>query len=153
MEPGDGWGAADDRNPPASGIMFRGCRSESEQQAAGRLLAGGTALITRYASGVELFGLWDLTAAPEESLVGAAATRPLDDDGTVGLCGIAVATGLRRRGLGGRLVCEVADVLRRQGVACLVDELPTGGPAAVALLRRCGFAPADARDGRLELDL
>jgi ribosomal protein S18 acetylase RimI-like enzyme len=43
-----------------------------------------------------------------------AATQRLDDAGSVALCGIVVRADLRCRGLGRRLVTEVADALRAQ---------------------------------------
>jgi hypothetical protein len=51
--------------PEAAGIVFRSCRSRSEQRAAGRLLAErGIAQAERGIAGTDLFGLWDLTAPP-----------------------------------------------------------------------------------------
>ena len=96
--------------PEEAGMLFRRCRSPSEQRAAGGLLAErGIALAERGAAGTDLFGLWDLTAPAGEALAGAAATGPLGDGGEVELRGIAVAAGAGHQGLGRRLVCGVAD--------------------------------------------
>ena len=89
--------------------------------AASRLLADGG--VPPAAGNGVLYGLWDLTAPSGEVVVGVAATQPLDDDGSVELCGIAIRAGLRRRGLGRRLLAEVADALRAQGAARLVARL------------------------------
>lgn len=107
--------------PEAAGMVFRRCRSPSEQRAVGGLLAGrGSPLAERGVAGTDLFGLWDLTAPAGEALAGAAATGPLGDGGEVQLRGIAVAAGAGHQGLGRRLVCEVADSLRARGAARLV---------------------------------
>jgi ribosomal protein S18 acetylase RimI-like enzyme len=131
--------------PEAAGIVFRRCRSPSEKQAAGRLLAERG--FPRAELGVEaagLFGLWDLTAPAGEGLAGAAATGPLGDGGVVQLRGIAVAAGAGRQGLDGRLVCEVADSLRAQGAAWLVARPAGGAGLEPGLLRGAGFVSAGA---------
>ena len=130
-----------------TGIVFRQVRSASERETASRLLADGgvPAPAADRPGGTVLFGLWDLAAPAGDGPVGAAATRPVDDAGTVELCGIVVRAGLRRRGLGRRLLAEVADALRADGAARLLARLEsTNGPAA-ALLARAGFvATTDA---------
>jgi ribosomal protein S18 acetylase RimI-like enzyme len=129
----------------AAGMVFRRCRSPSEQRAAGRLLAErGIPLAGPGVAGTDLFGLWDLTAPAGEALAGAAATGPLGDGGEVQLLGIAVAAGAGHQGLGRRLVCEVADSWRARGAARLVAR-PTGGAGPMpGLLRSAGFVPAGA---------
>src|SRR5262245_65525901 len=91
---------------PLTGIVFRRVGSRSERELASGLLAAGG--VPPSAVGrpddTALFGLWDLAADEGEGLVGVAATRPLDHAGSVELCGIAVDAGLRRRGLGRRLL-------------------------------------------------
>lgn len=131
--------------PEAAGIVFRSCRSPSEQRAAGRLLAGrGIALAERGVAGTDLFGLRDLTMPAGEDLVAAAATEPLGDSGDVQLRGIAVAAADGHQGLDKRLVCEVADSFRARGAARLVAR-PTGGAGpAPGLLRSAGFVRAGA---------
>jgi ribosomal protein S18 acetylase RimI-like enzyme len=131
--------------PDAAGVVFRRCRSLSEERAVGRLLAErGSPLVERGVGNTDLFGLWDLTAPAGEALVGAAAVGPLGDSGEVQLRGIAVAAGEGHQGLDRRLVSEVANSLRALGAARLVTR-PAGrvGPA-VALLRSVGFVLAGA---------
>ena len=127
--------------PEAAGIVFRRCRSLSEQRAAGRLLGerGGPGV-----AGSDLFGLWDLTAPAGEALTAAAATGPLGDGGEVQLRGIAVAAGAGHQGLDRRLVCEVADSLRARGAARLVARPAGGAGPTPTLLRSAGFVPAGA---------
>jgi ribosomal protein S18 acetylase RimI-like enzyme len=131
--------------PEAAGMVFRRCRSPSEQRAAGRLLAEGDV------AGTDLFGLWDLTVPAGEALAGAAATGPPGDGGEVQLRGIAVAAGAGHRGLGRRLVCEVADSLRARGAARLVARSAGGAGLTVALLRSAGFVPAGAGHARAQV--
>jgi GNAT superfamily N-acetyltransferase len=126
---------------PVTGIVFRRLVTPSERNLASGLLADG-AIPSR------LFGLWDLAAPDGEELVGVATARPADAGGSVELCGIAIRAGRRRRGLGRRLVAEVADALRSEGAGRLVARLEDGQGPAAALLARAGFAamPAGGRD-------
>jgi ribosomal protein S18 acetylase RimI-like enzyme len=129
---------------PVTGIVFRRVRSPSDREGASRLLAdsGVPPAAVGGAGDTVLYGLWDLTAQTGEGLVGAAAMRPLDDAGagSVELCGIAVRADLRRRGLGLRLVAEVADALRAEGAVRLVARLQGDYRPVAALLARAGFA-------------
>jgi ribosomal protein S18 acetylase RimI-like enzyme len=131
--------------PEPAGMVFRRCRSPSERRAAGGLLAErGIAVAERGGAGTDLFGLWDLTAPAREALVAVAAAGPLGDGGEVQLRGIAVAAGARHRGLGRRLVCEVADNWRARGAARLVARPAPGAGPTPGLLRSAGFVPAGA---------
>jgi GNAT superfamily N-acetyltransferase len=130
-----------------TGIVFRRLRSLSEREAASSLLAdSGVPQPTVSPGGAVLFGLWDLAAPAGEGLVGVAATRALDDGGSVELCGIAVPPALRRRGLGYRLVTEVADALRVEGARRLVAKSTDAQSPATALLARAGFVAAAGTD-------
>ena len=135
---------------PMTGIVFRRLRSPAEREAARRLLADGDAppLTVRMPGETVLFGLWDLAAPNGERLVAVAATQRLDDAGSVEPCGIVVRADLRRRGLGRRLVTEVADALRAQGAARLVVRLEGDHRPAAALLARAGFAATTDADGQ-----
>jgi GNAT superfamily N-acetyltransferase len=126
---------------PMTTIVFRRLRSPSEHAGARELLAdGGVSLpAAPPPRGIVLFGLEDLAVLNGEGLVGVAVTRPLDEGGSVELCGVAVRTGRRRQGLGRRLVAEVADALRVEGAACLAARLERGHGPAAALLARAGF--------------
>jgi ribosomal protein S18 acetylase RimI-like enzyme len=130
-----------------TGIVFRRVRSTSERQAAAMLLAdsGMPPAPDRGPDGTVLFALWDLAAPAGEALVGVAATRPLDA-GAVELCGIAIRVGLRRRGLGRRLLAEVADALRADGAQRLLARPAGGQSPAAALLARAGFAATNQGD-------
>jgi hypothetical protein len=129
-------------------MVFRRCRSLSEQRAAGRLLAGrGFPQAEPGVAAADLFGLWDLTAPAGQALVGAAATGPLGDGGQVQLRGIAVAAGEGHRELNTRLVSEVADSLRARGAARLVARPAGGAGPTLAVLRSAGFVPAGAGHG------
>jgi ribosomal protein S18 acetylase RimI-like enzyme len=133
---------------PLTGIVFRSARSLSERDAAWRLLAdSGVPPAVHSAGDTLLYGLWDLAAPNGEGLVGAAATQPPDAAGSVELCGIAIRADLRRRGLGWRLVTEVADTLRAKSAAHLVARLDGDHWPAAALLARAGFATTTA-DGQ-----
>jgi GNAT superfamily N-acetyltransferase len=151
-----------ERLRPLTGIVFRRLRSPSERDAAGGLLVdGGVPAAAVAAGGAVLFGLWDLAALDAEALVAAAATRALDDAGAVELCGLAIRADLRRRGLGRRLVAEVADALRSEGAERLIARVNKCQSPAAALLARVGFVatttdggePAGAEVGWLYLEL
>ena len=131
-------------------IVFRSVRSPSERSAARRLLVDSGVPPAAVHSGGDtvLYGLWDLAAANGEELVGVAATRPPDAGGSVELCGIAIRAGLRRRGLGLRLVTEVADALRVEGAQRLVAKAGDRKSPATALLARAGFAATTDGDRR-----
>jgi GNAT superfamily N-acetyltransferase len=142
---------------PMTGIVFRRLRSPAEREAAHRLLADGGAPPgpVRMPGETMLFGLWDLAAPNGGGLVAVAATQRLDDAGSVELGGIVVRADLRRRGLGRRLVTEVADALRAQGVAHLVVRLEGDHRSAAALLTRAGFAAttdAEVQSAGTEVD-
>jgi ribosomal protein S18 acetylase RimI-like enzyme len=133
-----------------TGLVFRRLRSPSEREAAGRLLAdsGVPPPTVRLPGGNVLFGLWDLAAPNGEGLVGVAATQPLDDAGSVELCGIAIRADLRHRGLGRRLVTEVANALRAEGATRLAARLESDHGPMAALLMRAGFAATTDADGQ-----
>ena len=133
-----------------TGIVFRRLRSPSEREAAGRLLAdsGVPPAAIRSSGDTVLYGLWDLAAPNGDGLVGVAATQPPDDAGSVALCAIAIRADLRRRGLGRRLVTEVADASRAEGGARLVARLKGDHRPAAALLMRAGFAATTDADGQ-----
>ena len=95
-----------------------------------------------------LYGLWDLATRTGQGLVGVAATQPPDAGGSVELCGVAIRGDLRHRGLGLRLVTEVADALRAEGATRLGVRLESDHGPAAALLTRAGFAATTDADGR-----
>jgi GNAT superfamily N-acetyltransferase len=131
--------------PPGlpAGIVFRRLHTDAERALARSLLAaGGRPWPGGRASGLAWFGLWDLAAAEEVALLGAAATRPVTA-ATAELCALAVPAEPPWRGLGDRLLREVADTLRAQGVERLVARLE-GDDGRLALLRDAGLVPLPA---------
>jgi GNAT superfamily N-acetyltransferase len=131
--------------PPGlpAGIVFRRLRTEAERALALSLLAaGGRSLPAGRASGVTWFGLWDLAAAEGVALIGAAATRPVTA-ATAELCALAVPAAVPWRGLGDRLLREVADTLRAHGVERMVARLE-GDDGRRAMLRDAGLVPVPA---------
>lgn len=145
-------GADDDPQPftPVTGIVFRRLRTPTERKAARRLLAdsGVPPAAVHDSSHAVLYGLWDLAAPNEAGLVGVAVTLPPDEAGSVELSGFAIHADVRHRGLGRRLVAEVADALRSEGAACLVARLQGDHEPAAVLLARAGFTGSTDADGR-----
>jgi len=140
-----------DQVPPDSvtAIVFRSVRSSSERSAARRLLAdSGIPSVAPRSGDCVLYGLWDLATRTGQGLVGVAATQPPDAGGSVELCGVAIRGDLRHRGLGLRLVTEVADALRAEGATRLGVRLESDHGPAAALLTRAGFAATTDADGR-----
>lgn len=134
-----------------AGIVFRRLRTEAERALARSLLAaGGRSWPAGRSGGLAWFGLWDLAAAEGMALLGAAATRPLTA-GTAELCALAVPAAPAWQGLGDRLLREVADTLRAQGVEQMVAR-SDGDDGRLALLRDAGLVPLAAPQ-RSELEL
>ena len=84
------------------------------------------------------YGLCDLTVRETEGLAGVVVVCPLDAT-TVRWCGLAVSGRYRGRGLGWRMLGEMADRLRASGVEQIVAP-PTADHGTAALLARAGFA-------------
>jgi GNAT superfamily N-acetyltransferase len=135
-------------DPPA-GIVFRRLHTGVERDLAGSLLAAGGPSWRSSGPSPEWvwFGLWDLGPADGMGLVGAAATR-LVTPRTVELCALAEPAAPPWRGLGDRLVREVADTLRAQGAEWMVARLPAGEGHGLTLLGDAGFTAV----GRRRLD-
>jgi GNAT superfamily N-acetyltransferase len=128
-------------DPPA-GIVFRRLDTSAEQDLARSLLAAGGPLWRSLGPRREWvwFGLWDLAPTDGTGLVAVAAIRPVTAR-TVELGALAVPAALPWRGLGDRLLREVADTLRGQGAERVVVRLPEEGRGPT-LLRDAGFAAA-----------
>ena len=145
-------GADDDPQAPHARDRNRVPAAPDADRAQGgqRLLAdsGVPQAAVRDPGDAVLYGLWDLAAPHEAGLVGVAATLPPDEAGSVELCGFAIRAGVRRQGLGRRLVAEVADALRSEGAACLVARLEGDDEPAAVLLAQAGFAASTDADGR-----
>lgn len=96
--------------------------------------------------------MWNLTAASGAALAAAAATVRLSAR-VVEVRAVVVPAGGHRPALGGRLVRELADACRAQGVERMVAGTARAGggefgagDAAVDLLRRMDFHPVTAAD-------
>jgi ribosomal protein S18 acetylase RimI-like enzyme len=135
---------------PVTAIVFRSIQSPPERSAARRLMAdsGIPPAAIPNAGDTVLYGLWDLATQTGEGLVGVAATQPSDAAGSVELCGIAIRADLRHRGLGRRLVTEVANALRAEGATRLAARLESDHGPMAALLMRAGFAATTDADGQ-----
>lgn len=89
-------------------------------------------------------GLELLTFAdPEDGVLGYAVLWCILDQGE--LANIAIRPELRGRGLGARLLREVVDTCREQGVRSLYLEVRESNHAAVALYQQFGFRDVGRR--------
>jgi GNAT superfamily N-acetyltransferase len=118
-----------------AGIVFRRLDAADERRRAGPLLAARG--LHPDDPACAWYGLCDLTVAETDGLAGVVVVCPVDAT-TVQLCGLAVSGRYRGRGLGWRLLCEVADRLRASGVEQIVAP-PVAGRGVAALLARAGF--------------
>ncbi len=134
-----------------AGIVFRRLDAAEERRRAGPLLAARG--LHPDGAACAWYGLCDLTVAEADGLAGVVVVCPVDAT-TVQLCGLAVSGRYRGRGLGWRLVCEVADRLRASGAEHIVAP-PVPDRGVAALLARAGFVAAgrDHRAGWLSLPL
>jgi GNAT superfamily N-acetyltransferase len=134
-----------------AGIVFRRLDAADERRRAGTLLAARG--LHPDDPACAWYGLCDLTAAETDGLAGVVVVCPVDAM-TVRLCGLAVSDRYRGRGLGWRLLCEVADRLRASGVEQIVAPAVAGRGVA-ALLARAGFVAVGNghRPGWLSLPL
>jgi ribosomal protein S18 acetylase RimI-like enzyme len=90
--------------------------------------------------------------SPDGDPIGAAFVTAPTPDGSVQLAGLCVAPAYRRRGIGGRILGEVVDVLRGQGVVRVVT-VAGGNGAARRLCERAGFTVMHPAGTRLSLEL
>ncbi len=146
------------RHPWPAGVVFRRLYEGTECVLAAQLIAACGLQAPPAGTGpIAWFGLWDLAAAGGERLVGAAVAGQVGAE-TVRLYAVAVPPAQRRRGVGQRMVREVADALRSDGSAWLVAGPVTGNVAARRLLHAAGFRPTrssaqDSGAGWLGLEL
>lgn len=127
-----------DESRPPSGIVFRRLVTPDERARARDLLAGAGYRSPRLAGDEVWSGLWDLTAADGAALTAAAATRQM----SVRILEVRVLVarpGPHRSALYGRLVHELADLCRANGVEGMVAGVAGGDNAGAELLRRAGF--------------
>lgn len=98
-----------------------------------------------------IYALVDV-AAPDVDPVGVARVVGPTPDGAAEVTGLFVAPSHRRRGLGGRILSEVVDMLRGQGVVRVIARVDDN-VAARRLCERAGFEVVDAAGTRLSADL
>lgn len=140
--------AANQPGAPA-GIVFRRLADAGERRRAGRLLVHCG---LRPDDAAEVwYGLSDLTAAEASSLAGVAVVRPVGPT-TVLLCALTISDEYRGRGLGRRLVYEVADRLRASGGELIVASAAPDSAIAM-VLTKVGFALRDDSQGLWSLPL
>ncbi len=118
-----------------AGIVFRRLDGADERQRTGPLLAACG--LHPHGPDCVRYGLCDLTVAETDGLAGVVVVCPTGP-ATVQLCGLAVSDHYRGRGLGWRLLCEVADRLRASGTGQIVVP-PVPDRRVAALLARAGF--------------
>lgn len=121
-------------------------------------LLGGHGTLGRDAGTTEgsVYALVDMAGNnPDEPLAAAMVIGP-DASGEAEVRAIGVAVGYRGRGLGGRILAAVVDLLRTNG-ARRVSASPGPSVDAERLYRTAGFRPvvgaADPLESRYELEL
>ena len=88
-----------------------------------------------------------IVAEIDGEIVGAGTIHRGDDDGTAILVRMSVSGAHRGRGIGKRLVRELADVAREQGYQRIECETTDTWQDAITLYLACGFEIIDRRDG------
>ncbi|HEV2811522.1 MAG TPA: GNAT family N-acetyltransferase [Acidimicrobiales bacterium] len=110
--------------------------------AAGLLDEGMVGRRWRHGGQADLWELRDAAGAIDEKPVAVAATRPLGDGRRVRLLAVVVASSQRGRGIGRRMIEDLADALRAQGVLSLVAAVPSDQPGATVVMQRAGLRPS-----------
>ncbi len=85
-----------------------------------------------------------------EALVGTGAFLPVSSE-TVQIHRMSVARGLRRQGLGSRMLDHLLGVAHRRGFRTAMLETTETWSEVVAFYQRHGFRPYERRDGDLYL--
>jgi ribosomal protein S18 acetylase RimI-like enzyme len=88
-----------------------------------------------------------VVAEIDGEIVGTGTIHCGGDDATAILVRMSVSGAHRGRGIGKRLVRELADVARSQGYARIECETTDTWQDAIALYLACGFEIIDRRDG------
>ena len=130
-------------NAPEDLLLFRAVVEPARRAVAARTLdaAVGNRARSR-ANEADLWALDDAASGPEEEPVAVAATWPVGDRRRVRIAGFVVAPSLRRRGIGRRLIEDLADTMRARGVLALVAAIPSDDVAAIAVVQRAGLRPS-----------
>ena len=141
-------------------LLFRRVEGPARRARASRLLDDGmggrpawrlgTDVDLWELSDVDLWELSDVTGADDDEPAAAAATCPVGDGRRVRLLAVVVADAYRRRGVGRRMVEDVADALRRSGVLVVVAAVPAAHAPAMVVLQQAGFRPTHVERGSPE---
>ena len=134
-------------------LLFRAVADPARRSMAARLLDEGIgARAWRCRGEADLWELSDATCGPGEQPVAVAATCVVGDGRHVRLLGVLVDPALRGRGLGRRVIEQLADALRARGALALVAAVPSDHPAATAAVQRAGLRPSHVERASPESD-
>jgi hypothetical protein len=138
-------GVALNEDPSLAGIVFRRLTAPDERSRADLMLHGGGPAYRspRLAGDEAWYGLCDLAGSTGAELAAAAAACRLSAR-VLEVRAMAMPAGGAGAALRGRLVRELADVCRAQGVQWMVAGAAGVEAVAVDLLRGGGFTPAEA---------
>lgn len=134
----DGAEPAPAPDPVADLLLLRAVEAPERRALAGRLLDEGLGSRSWRNHGVGVWELYDPSDPADGEPVALAVTR-VGGAGRAILVAVVVAAALRGRGIGQRMVEELADALRTRGVLVLMAAAPDGDATATAALQRTGF--------------
>jgi N-acetylglutamate synthase-like GNAT family acetyltransferase len=104
-------------------LLLRSATGGAVREAALELLGTTCPPVRRWSEGGRVFALCDPAAGPEETPAGAALTVPIEGTATVELRALAVASEWRDQHVSTRLLTQVLDALRADGVRMVVAAL------------------------------
>ena len=134
-------------------LLFRAVKDTARGTMAGDLLDEGMAgRGWRCGGEVDLWELRDAAGASDEEPVAVAATHPLGDGRWVRLVAVVVAWSRRGQGIGRRMIEDLADALRAQGVCSLVAAVPSDQAGAMVVMQRAGLRPSHVERANAEAD-
>jgi ribosomal protein S18 acetylase RimI-like enzyme len=133
-------------------LLLRVAERRARAEAAGRLFGRRSDDLLERESSV----LWELYDPTDDEPVAAAVTSIVDDGRRANLVAFTVVPGSRGRGLGQRIVEEIADALRARGVMQIVagvavDDVRTINVLGRAGLRQSRVQPASSAAARDEV--
>ena len=137
----DGAAPSSTPDPVEALLLLRAVEAPERHALAGRLLDEGLGSRSWRNHGVDLWELYDPSDPTDGEPVALAATR-VGGSGRATLVAVVVTAGLRGRGIGQRMIEELADALRTRGVLVLMAAVPDGDATATAVLQRTGFRPS-----------
>ena len=134
-----------DSDPTDPPVLLRVVGSGESLEAAIRVLASASrpeAYVRSWCAEGRVFALGDVDASPGDLPVGAVLALPVGAGRTVELRVVAVLPATGRKGVGRRLLAEVADALRSEGVRRLVAGTSNAELGLMTLLQEAGFRTA-----------